>query len=198
MEAPYLQKWHQVQMLSELAVNGYYLTITERCLCENSLQLRPGSHPGSEWLTMTQLPRFRCLSSMQKVRMLRIAVCWRDDDKKREKVTARTHIEQNILYSASTSRSQNLVHKQQHQNKLGIFLSDNFSVSVSTVRPESFLQLGLRHGISTLQLSTCETSVAGESVRHERSHSCVCVCLPGITVNVSVCWLSHLIRTVMA
>lgn len=118
--------------------------------------------------------------------------------KKREKVTARTHIEQNILYSASTSRSQNLVHKQQHQNKLGIFLSDNFSVSVSTVRPESFLQLGLRHGISTLQLSTCETSVAGESVRHERSHSCVCVCLPGITVNVSVCWLSHLIRTVMA
>lgn len=38
-------------------------------------------------LTLTQLPRLRCFSSMQKVRMLRIAVCCRGN-KEQEKTDA--------------------------------------------------------------------------------------------------------------
>lgn len=50
-------------------------------------------------LTLTQLPRLRCLSSMQKVRIVRIAVCCRDNkEKDKERKMPSCHFITRIIY----------------------------------------------------------------------------------------------------
>ena len=67
-----IQQGHMEGCLTDCALFGLHPLCVCVCVCVCVCIL----------LTLTQLPRLRCLSSMQNVRMLRIAVCCRDNKEK--------------------------------------------------------------------------------------------------------------------